>query len=127
MTMRSILIVEDEFIIAMLIEKQVRKLGYHIAGMVTSGEQAIEQVKKGATDLVLMDIKINGGLDGIETMQEIRRFSDIPVIYITGNSDSTTRDKAEETSPTGYIIKPIDSTLLRSTIELALNGGLAGK
>jgi CheY-like chemotaxis protein len=123
MTMRSILIVEDEFIIAMLIEKQVRKLGYHIAGMVTSGEQAIQQVRKGATDLVLMDIKINGNLDGIQTMLEIRQFSDIPVIYITGNSDSTTREMAEETGPTGYIIKPIDSNVLRMTIEQALNGG----
>jgi len=118
--MHNILIVEDEFIIAMLIEKQVRKLGYMVVGKVANGEGAIQRVKDGGVDLVLMDIKINGDLDGIQTMHEIQRFSTVPVIYITGNSDPATRERAMATNPSGYIIKPIETEALRVEIEAAL-------
>lgn len=116
-----ILIVEDEFIIAMLIEKQVKRLGYDVVAKVTSGDKAIETVKTTGCDLILMDIKIIGDKDGIQTMHQIRTFSDVPVIYITGNSDPLTRQKAEETGPAGYIIKPIELETLKSAIEIALN------
>ena len=119
-SMHNILIVEDEFIIAMLIEKQVRKLGYMVVGKVANGEGAIQRVKDGGVDLVLMDIKINGDLDGIQTMHEIQRFSTVPVIYITGNSDPATRERAMATNPSGYIIKPIETEALRVEIEAAL-------
>jgi len=118
--MHNILIVEDEFIIAMLIEKQVRKLGYMVVGKVANGEGAIQRVKDGGVDLVLMDIKINGDLDGIQTMHEIQRLSTVPVIYITGNSDPATRERAMATNPSGYIIKPIETEALRVEIEAAL-------
>lgn len=118
--MKQILIVEDEFIIAMLIEKQIRKLGYMLAGKVTSGESAIEVVKSGNVDLILMDIKINGQIDGIETMQQIGILAKIPVIYITGNSDPYTRLRAMSTNPAGYIVKPIETETLRTHIEKAL-------
>lgn len=114
--MKNILIVEDEFIIGMLIEKQIRKLGYSVVGKVATGEAAIQKVQQGDVDLILMDIKINGNLDGIETMQEINKFSKVPVIYITGNSDPITRDRAMQTNPSGYIIKPIESEVLRCKI-----------
>lgn len=115
-----ILIVEDEFIIAMLIEKQVTRLGYTVVDKVTSGDRAIDAAKAGKCDLILMDIKILGDLDGIDTMKEIRGFSDVPVIYITGNSDPLTRERAYKTNPSGYIIKPIELEMLRVTIGEAL-------
>jgi two-component system, response regulator PdtaR len=118
--MKNILIVEDEFIIAMLIEKQITRLGYNVVDKVTSGDIAIEAVRDKECNLVLMDIKIIGDLDGIQTMQEIRKFSDIPVIYITGNSDPITRQKAMETNPISYIIKPIEMETLKSAITEAL-------
>ncbi len=114
---KKILIVEDEFIIAMLIEKQITRLGYDVVEKVTSGDKAIEAVKAHKCDLILMDIKIIGDMDGIETMHQIRTFSDVPVIYITGNSDPLTKQKAFETGPVGYIIKPIEM----DTLRVALN------
>ena len=116
---KNILIVEDEFIIAMLIEKQVNRLGYQVVDKVTTGELAIKVVQDKPCDLILMDIKIIGDLDGIETMTEIRKFSEVPVIYITGNSDPLTRQKAFETNPSGYIIKPIEMEILRTSINNA--------
>jgi DNA-binding NarL/FixJ family response regulator len=65
-----------------------------------------------------MDIKIIGDIDGIETMHQIRKFSSVPVIYITGNSDPVTKQKAFETDPAGYIIKPIEMDTLRNAIHL---------
>lgn len=114
--MKNILIVEDEFIIAMLIEKQITRLGYNVVAKVTSGDKAISAVQENGCNLVLMDIKIIGDLDGIQTMQEIRKFSDIPVIFITGNSDPITRQKAMETNPISYIIKPIEMEVLKQAI-----------
>lgn len=115
---KKILIVEDEFIIAMLIEKQITRLGYEVVEKVTSGDKAINAVKSHDCDLVLMDIKIIGDIDGIETMHQIRKFSDVPVIYITGNSDPVTKQKAFETGPAGYIIKPIEMDTLRNAINV---------
>lgn len=114
---KKILIVEDEFIIAMLIEKQITRLGFDVVAKVTSGDKAIEAVKSHNVDLILMDIKIIGDMDGIETMHTIRKFSNVPVIYITGNSDPVTKLKAFETDPSGYIVKPIEM----DTLSIALN------
>ena len=114
---KKILIVEDEFIIAMLIEKQITRLGYEVVAKVTSGDKALDAVKSNNVDLILMDIKIIGDMDGIETMHTVRKFSSVPVIYITGNSDPVTKQKAFETGPAGYIIKPIEM----DTLRVALN------
>jgi CheY-like chemotaxis protein len=117
--MKRVLIVEDEFIIALLVERQLRKLGHEVCGKATSGLQAIETLKITPCDFILMDIKINGSLDGIETMKEIRRFSNIPVVYVTGNSDPRTRDRASGTNPSGYLIKPIEFVELDNLIRSA--------
>jgi CheY-like chemotaxis protein len=118
--MKNILIVEDEFIIAMLIEKQITRLGYNAIAKVTSGDKAIRAVRENECHLVLMDIKIIGELDGIQTMQEIRKFSDIPVIFITGNSDPITQQKAMKTNPVSYIIKPIEMEVLKQALIKAI-------
>lgn len=104
---KSILIVEDELIIALMIEKMIDNLGHNVLAKVTTGEAAIEAAKKYNPDIILMDIRLQGEMDGIEAMSEIRQHSDIPVIFITGNSDESYRKRVEESNPLDFLTKPI--------------------
>ena len=118
--MAEILIVEDETILALNLEMFLKKLGHNVIGIVTSGEEAIVKVKDIPPDLVLMDIRLNGEMDGIETANKIHRVYDIPVIYITAFSDEETLNRAKITEPLGYIIKPFDERDLHGCITMAL-------
>lgn len=90
-----------------MIERMVQNLGHTVLDKVTSGEAAIESAKKHNPDIILMDIRLQGEMDGIEAMSEIRRSSDVPVIYITGNSDENYRKRVEESNPLDFLTKPI--------------------
>ena len=118
---KKIILVEDDFIIGMLLEKQIQRMGFEVAAKVDSGEEAVTRVKEENPELVLMDIKLVGDIDGIEAMEQIRQFSDVPVIYLTGNADSNTRARAEKTGPEGYLIKPVDMKVLRQKILKIMN------
>ena len=115
--MNKILIVEDEAIIALSTKKMIEKMGHPDISIVDSGEKAILFVKENKPTLILMDLKINGAMDGIETMEEIRKFSDVPVIYTTGNSDPRARERANATSKSAFLTKPVENNLLYSTIQ----------
>lgn len=115
-----ILVVEDDAIIAWTIERTLLDSGYEVVGVVTSGEEALEQVSALHPDLVLMDIGLSGELDGIETTVQLRRQFDVPVIYLTAYSDPITLERATLSQPAGYIGKPFDPQNLRATLELAL-------
>ena len=115
--MKRIILVEDDFIIALLLEKQIQRMGYEVADKVDNGEMAVERVRSEVPDLVLMDIKLVGEMDGIDAMTKIREFSSIPVIYLTGNADENTKQRALETNPEGYLIKPVDMEVLKRTIR----------
>ncbi len=115
--MKRILLVEDDFIISMLLEKQIRRMGYEVASKVESGEKAIEKTREEKPDLILMDIELKGDIDGIETVRKIRTFSDVPVIYLTGNASEKTRKIAESTNPDGFLIKPVDMDVLKQHIR----------
>jgi two-component system, response regulator PdtaR len=115
--MKRILLVEDDYIISMLLEKQIRRMGYEVAGKVESGEQAIEYTREEKPDLILMDIEIKGEIDGIETVKRIREFSTVPVVYLTGNANEKTRKQAESTNPEGFLIKPVDMDVLKQKIR----------
>lgn len=105
---KSILIVEDELIIALMIEKMVQNLGHNVLAKVTSGEDAISAAQEHRPDIILMDIRLQGEMDGIEAMSEIReRGENIPVIYITGNSDESYRKRVEKMKPLDFLTKPI--------------------
>ena len=117
---KKILIVEDESITAEAVKRTLEYLGYPDSSVVTSGEAAVEEAQKNNHDLVLMDIKLKGGIDGIEAVRRIRSFSDIPVIYITAITDKATLERAKKTEPYGYIHKPFEEKELFSTIEIAL-------
>lgn len=115
-----IVIVEDEFVVAKDIEMHLKKSGYEICGIFKSGDQAIDFFTKNSADILLIDIKIQGALDGIQTAEIITATADIPFIYITASSDAETFNKAIKTKPSSYIIKPFNFSNLNSSIELAL-------
>ena len=116
----KILVVEDEAIVARDIERQLRKAGYEVPAVVASAEAAIEQAGQTSPDLVLMDIRLQGPVDGIEAAREIREQFKLPVIFLTAHADDETLARAKLTQPFGYIVKPIGHSNLTSSIEMAL-------
>ncbi len=120
MAKARIIVVEDEGIVAMDIEDRVNNLGYSVVGIASSGEEAIAMTEKTHPDLILMDIKIKGPMNGIGTSEKIRERFNIPVVYLTAYADGDTVRRAKVTKPFGYLIKPFDDRELHSTIEIAL-------
>jgi CheY-like chemotaxis protein len=120
MAKAHILVVEDESLVAKDLQIILRHLGYHVPVVVFSGEQAIRRVEEARPDLVLMDIRLKGALDGVEAAARIRSRCDVPVVYLTANADEATLERAKVTEPFGYILKPFEEHLLQSTIEMAL-------
>jgi DNA-binding LytR/AlgR family response regulator len=116
----DILIVEDESIVAKDIQQSLKKLGYNVVGICSSAESAIEQAKELHPNLVLMDIMLKGELSGIDAASQIRNELNIPVIFLTAYADQGTLNKAKETEPFGYIIKPFKEIDLHTAIEMAL-------
>ncbi|MFZ3168275.1 MAG: response regulator [Candidatus Methanoperedens sp.] len=119
-TAKQILIVEDEIIIAEGIQRKLKAMGYDVPEIVSSGEEAIKKIKENNPDLVLMDIVIQGKMDGIETAGQIHSLFDIPVVYLTAYADEKTLQRAKITEPFGYLIKPFKERELQITIEIAL-------
>lgn len=115
-----ILIVEDEGVVAMDIQKRLKKSGYTIPCLASSGEEAIQKVEETHPALVLMDIYLKGKIDGIEAAQQIRDRFDIPVVYLTAYSEKSTFERAKVTEPFGYLLKPVEEIELKITIEMAL-------
>jgi diguanylate cyclase (GGDEF)-like protein/PAS domain S-box-containing protein len=117
----NILVVEDEFIVAMDIQNRLRKFGYTVLGLADSGEEAIKRAADNSLDLVLMDIHLKGKMDGVEAAQIIHNIFNIPVIYLTANADESTLNRAKGTEPFGYILKPFKEKELKFTIEITLS------
>ncbi len=116
----SILIVEDEAIVAENLRSKIEQLGYEVAGIAANSEEAVEMALRLLPQLVLMDIRLDGRNDGIQAAEEIRARYDVPVIYLTAHSDPATLARAKLTGPFGYIIKPFEMRDLATQIELAL-------
>ena len=116
----SILIVEDEAIVAADLAAKLKRLGYEVAGMAASGEDAVAMAVDLRPDLILMDILLKGAMDGIEAAESIRGKHDAPVIYLTAHSDAATLARAKTTGPFGYILKPFDERDLATQIEVAI-------
>lgn len=114
---KGVLIVEDNMLLSLVYENYIKKLGYEPIGPVTTGEEAVELTKKNNPALIIMDILLDGPMDGIDAMKEIRKFSEVAVIYITGNSDNRHAIRAEETNYIDYLIKPITINDLKGTFE----------
>lgn len=115
-----ILIVEDERIIAMTIEQMLTDHGYDVVAMVASGEAAVEQAGMLRPDLVLMDVHLGPGMDGVDASHLIQQRYRIPVVFLTAFSEDATLRRARETRPFGYLVKPIEARELHATLQIAL-------
>ncbi len=113
---KLVLIVEDNYILNLLYDNFLRKLGFDTESYTISGKAAIEIAEKINPDLIIMDISLKGKMDGIEAMQEIRKFSSAPVIYVTANSSASYKSRAKETSYLDFLIKPIEFEDLKKSI-----------
>jgi DNA-binding LytR/AlgR family response regulator len=116
----KVLVVDDELIIAASITKSLNKLGYELLESTTSAEDALSIIHNDLVNIVLMDINLNGSIDGIQAADIIKTKFNIPVIFITAMSDYGTLERAKITEPYGYIVKPYNIETLQAAIELAL-------
>lgn len=121
MKQASIFIIEDEVIVAEDLRETLNSLGYTVIGSATSGEDALRKLETVRPDLVLVDIRLAGTMDGVETAGHIRDRFGYPAIFLTAHSENTNIARAKETGPYGYIIKPFNDRELHSTIEMALS------
>lgn len=120
MSASTILVVEDEAITAKDLQATLQDLGYVVCGTASSGEEAVRKTGADRPDLVLMDIVLQGAMDGIEAAEQIRTSWGIPVVYLTAHSDNETIRRASITEPYGYIVKPFNERELHSNVEIAL-------
>ena len=115
------MIVEDERITAEDLRDILTHLGYQVTGVAVSGAEAISLAGASKPDLALMDIRIKGDMDGIDTARSLRERFKVPVIYLTAHADRDTLDRARFAEPLGYIVKPFQENELRASIEMALH------
>ncbi|HEY0759634.1 MAG TPA: response regulator [Acidisarcina sp.] len=115
-----ILVVEDERIVGLHLKQQLVKLGYKVVGVCSSGEEALRVVSERSPDVVLMDIHIDGEMDGIETARQMPADRCLPVIYLTAFAGEETLQRARSTKPYGYMMKPFAERELHATIQMAL-------
>ncbi|WP_138432060.1 response regulator [Fodinibius saliphilus] len=122
-----ILIVEDDLLLSMVEERLIQKLGHDVVGKAESGLEALDKVSELNPDVVIMDISLDGDLDGIETVQKIREESDVPVIYLSGSSDRYQYERAQKTGCVEFLTKPITGGDLKEPLSKALNGSVQNK
>jgi two-component system, cell cycle sensor histidine kinase and response regulator CckA len=120
MSNAQILVVEDEGIVARSLRNELQNMGYEVPAIAASGEEAVAKAAGTHPDLVLMDISLKGGMDGIEAARQIQKTIDVPVIYLSAYEDDTILDRAKTTEPYGYLLKPYEERELHTTIEMAL-------
>jgi DNA-binding LytR/AlgR family response regulator len=117
----TILIVEDDLIIAANISLQLSKLGYEVAAIIPKGEEALRFLEENKPDLILLDINLRGATDGIAVAQAVKAQTDTPIIFLTSNTDEATFERAKTTRPHAFISKPFKKLDLQRAIELAIS------
>jgi CheY-like chemotaxis protein len=120
MTVPRIMIVEDESIVSMQLTDKLEGMGYEVVGTVRSGEEAVERAQQLRPDLILMDIRLAGAVDGITAASKLRELLNVSLIYLTAQADAATLSRAQLTQPSGYLIKPFSRSDLRTVVEKAL-------
>ncbi len=121
MKKESILIVDDDRAAASIMQLHLNNFGYHFAGIASSAKEAIYIAREMQPDLVLMDIRLGEGADGIDAATVISNHMDVPIVFVTAHSDSNTLRRAKIVNPLGFINKPLRESDLRTTIEFAIN------
>jgi len=117
---QRVLIVEDERIVAFNIQQRLAKLGYDVPAVASSGQEALRLAQEIDPDLVLMDIRIEGELDGIETAALLNQQRPVPVVYLTAHSEDATLERARATHPYGYLLKPFSEREMHATVKMAI-------
>jgi PAS domain S-box-containing protein len=118
-----LLVAEDEEIVALDLQNQLEMLGYDVVARVSSGGEACREAERLHPDLALLDIRLEGGIDGIEAARIIRQSHGVPVVFLTAYSDADTLGRAKAVEPHGYLVKPFDRRVLDTTIQVALHKG----
>jgi PAS domain S-box-containing protein len=118
--MHKIMVVEDEAVIAIRLQERLTAMGYHVAGISYSGEEAMKQARRLRPDLILMDIMIPGKMDGVVVAKWVKAELDIPVIFLTAFSEDKIIERAKQAKPYGYIVKPFQDRELKASVEVAL-------
>ena len=116
----QVLVVEDEAIVSMDLRYTLESLGYQVLAEIRSGKEAVVAAAQLHPDVVLMDIKLSGEMDGIDAAAQIWEMSGVPVVYLTAHSDEATLQRAKSSEPFGYLSKPVDSRALQSVVEVAI-------
>ncbi len=119
--MKKLMVVDDEVIITTQLEEILAAEGYDVIGMATSGEDAIAMATERRPDLILLDIKMTGAMDGIATAEVVQTRLDIPVVFISAYADEDILERAKHLEPFGYVVKPVEKKQLRATIEIAIH------
>lgn len=117
---KKIIIVEDEGILALQVKKLLLQMGHSVSAIFASGENALEELITDQPDLILMDIHLQGNMDGIETAELIHKQYGIPLIFMTAHSEEATITRAKTTNPYGYLVKPLNPRELQIAVEMAL-------
>lgn len=118
----GILVVEDEMLIALSTSDMLSDLGYEVIGIAATAEAAMRSAGARRPDLVLMDIRLRDGSDGIEAARSLKHWFGVPVLFVTAYADSPTMERAAETGPIGYLIKPFSPRQLKDAVSAALKG-----
>ena len=113
----NVLIVEDEVIVAWDLKERLELIGYKVINTVRSGEEALEIMKKSRIDLIFMDIRLQGSIDGIDTAKQIKNNFKIPILYISANSDLITINEIKQTQPYQYLKKPFNDDQLQKAVN----------
>jgi CheY-like chemotaxis protein len=119
----QILVVEDEGLVALELKEALERMGYSVPHMAASGKEALASVIADCPDLIIMDIRLDGPIDGIETAKRVKQICPIPVIYLTADCNDATLQEATTTEAYGYILKPFEERALRAALEIALSRG----
>lgn len=120
-SVKNVLIVEDDMLLSLVEERLIEKMGHKVIAKVGSAKEAIEKARELKPDIILMDIILKGDVDGIQAMEEIRKHSNVPVVYLSGNSDRFNYERAKKTGFTDYLVKPITSNDLYKPFEKAFS------
>lgn len=117
----TVLIVEDEALVGLSMQDTLIRYGFKIPRVIDNADELIPAVMEYRPDLILMDIRINSFVDGVDAAERIRLVSDIPVVYVTAHNDPATRGRAAKTDPMGYLVKPVEETTLVHTVKSVLS------
>ncbi len=119
---KKIMLVEDDPLLTIVEEKLITKLGYQVVGKARSGEEALDIVSEVDPDIIIMDVQLAGTLDGIETTQKLRdQYDEIPVIFLSGDDNSTVMKRAREAGGVDFLLKPVSTDALAGPLEKASN------